>query len=175
MLTLETGENIVYVARKHWFLFAAETVFLVVFALLPLLIFLIPSGLFDEAFGVVNIRNHILSLFTFFWSIWLMFLWMMFALFWTNFYLDVWVVTNYRVIDIDQVGLFNRTLSAFRFDHIQDASVKVSGLLATIIDFGTVEIRTASEESFKFKGVAHPNTLKEKILSEHHRVHTVPK
>lgn len=173
MLTLEANEKILYVARKHWFLFATETFFLSLFALLPVLVFFIPEALFDEMLGVVDIREHIIYLVTFFWSLWLMLLWTLFALFWTNFYLDVWIVTNFRIIDVDQVGLFNRTVSAFRFDHIQDASVKVSGLLATIIDFGTVEIRTASEESFKFKGVAHPNQLKEKILSEHHRVHTV--
>ncbi|PIQ68849.1 MAG: hypothetical protein COV91_02130 [Candidatus Taylorbacteria bacterium CG11_big_fil_rev_8_21_14_0_20_46_11] len=173
MLRLEADEKVLYVARKHWFLFATETFFLAVLALLPSILFFIPAPFFDEVFGVVAIRGHIISLVTFFWSLWLMFLWMLFALFWTNFYLDVWIVTNFRVIDIDQVGLFNRTISAFRFDHIQDASVKVSGLLATIIDFGTVEIRTASEESFKFKGVAHPHQLKEKILAEHHRVHTV--
>lgn len=171
MLKLESGEEILFVARKHWFIFAVETFFLIVFAGLPTLVFFIPAPLFDQVLGAVNIKGHIVSLVMFFWSLWLMFLWMIFSLFWTNFYLDVWLVTNYRVIDVEQIGLFNRHVSAFRFDHIQDASVKISGLLATIIDFGTVEIRTASNESFRFKGVAHPNVLKECILSEHHRVH----
>ena len=100
-----------------------------------------------------------------------MFFWSFFALLWTDYYLDVWVVTNHRVIDVEQLGLFNRTISSFRFDQIQDATVKVPGLLATLIKYGTVELRTASDETFAFKGVAYPTMLKERIMSEHHRVH----
>lgn len=39
MVKLEEGEEILYVARKHWFLFLGETVFLLFFAVLPLLLF----------------------------------------------------------------------------------------------------------------------------------------
>lgn len=172
MLTLEDGEKIVYVARKHWFLFFGETIFLLCIAVLPLALLLVPVSAFNKAFIALHVVNYGVPLFTFFWSLWLLFLWLMFALLWTNYYLDVWILTNHRIVDIEQLGLFNRHVSSFRYDQIQDATVKVSGLLATIIGFGTVEIHTASNDSFKFKGVASPTELKERIMSEHHRVHT---
>ncbi|MSU55875.1 MAG: PH domain-containing protein [Candidatus Taylorbacteria bacterium] len=172
MLTLEDGEKILYIARKHWFLFFGQTIFLFFFAVVPLALLLIPVSAFNEAFSALHVVNYGVPLFTFFWSLWLLLLWLMLALLWTNYYLDIWVLTNHRVVDIEQIGLFNRKVSFFRFDQIQDTTVKVSGLVETLIGFGTVEIHTASNESFVFKGVAHPNVLKDMIMSEHHRVHT---
>ena len=172
MIKLEEGEEILYVARKHWFLFLGETAFLLLFALLPSGLLFIPATAFQQITSVLHVSNFGAPIFIFFWSLWLMLLWMLFALLWTNYYLDVWVITNHRIIDIEQVGLFNRHISSFRFNQIQDVTVKVSGLIATLVGFGTVEIHTASNDSFKFKGVAAPNQLKERIMSEHHRVHT---
>ncbi len=173
MVKLEGGERIVHIARRHWFLFVSESGALALFALLPAALFLIPHPISVAIFAKQNIGANLLPLLVFFWSLWLMFLWALFALMWTDFYLDVWVITNHRVIDIEQAGLFNRKISSFRFDQIQDATVKISGLLATLIKFGTVELRTASNESFKFKGVADPTVLKERIMSEHHRVQSL--
>ena len=119
----------------------------------------------------VRFEGSGVALFLFFWGVWLFLLWIIFVTFWTDYYLDVWYVTNHRIIDVEQRGLFNRTVSSFRFDQIQDVTVEIPGLLATVIDFGTVKIRTASEETFKFKTAAHPSQLKEKIMAEHHRVH----
>ncbi len=172
MMKLEEGEVILYVARRHWFLFLGETLFLVFFAVAPLGLFMVPAWVATDIFSSLGIVNHISNLFIFFWSLWLLFLWTMFALRWTNYYLDVWVLTNNRIFDINQIGLFNRNVSSFRFDQIQDATVKVSGLLGTLIGFGTVVIRTASNASFSFEGVANPDSLKERIMTEHHRVHT---
>jgi len=171
MVKLEEDEEVLYVARKHWFIFLSETSFLALAALLPGALLFVPSDIAIEALSIVGFHTGLLPLFIFFWSLWLMFFWSFFALLWTDYYLDVWVVTNHRVIDVEQLGLFNRTISSFRFDQIQDATVKVPGLLATLIKYGTVELRTASDETFAFKGVAYPTMLKERIMSEHHRVH----
>jgi hypothetical protein len=171
MVKLEEGETALYFARKHWCLFVSETAFLVLFALLPGVVLFIPSEMIDEALDLIRFTGGFPSLFLFLWSLWLMLLWVFFALLWTDYYLDMWVITNHRVIDIEQLGLFYRKVSSFRYNQIQDATVKVPGLLATLIGFGTVELRTASNETFRFKGVAHPTALKERIMSEHHRVH----
>ncbi len=175
MIHLEEGEQILYVARKHWFIFCAETAFLFLFAALPLGALFVPVDTLREIPAILLPRSiSISALFLFLWCLWLLALWMLFALRWTNYYLDVWIITNHRIIDIEQVGLFNRLISSFRFGQIQDATVKVSGLLATLIGFGTVEIHTASNDSFKFEGVSSPTELKERIMSEHHRVHAPP-
>lgn len=172
MIKLEEGETVLHVARKHWFIFVAEVASMAFFAFVPALVVFVPASIFAELEAALQLSIKFAPLLLFFWGIWLLILWMVFAMLWTNYYLDVWLITNHRVIDIEQAGLFHRSISSFRFDQIQDATVKVSGLIATLIGFGTVEIRTASNESFVFKGVAAPKELKEKILAEHHRVHT---
>lgn len=171
MIRLEEGEEILYIARKHWFIFCTETAFLLLFAALPFGALFIPADTIGEVLAALQLSSGTSAFFLFLWGLWLLVLWMIFALLWTNYYLDVWVLTDHRIIDVEQIGLFNRRISSFRFNQIQDATVKVSGLVATIIGFGTVEIRTASNETFKFKGVVNPNFVKERIMSEHHRVH----
>lgn len=171
MITLEANEVVLLTARKHWFIFASEILVIILFAAVPFALFLIPAALLENFIGTVRFEGNPAMLFLFFWSLWLFLLWIVAALFWTDYYLDVWLVTNHRVIDVDQRGMFNRRVNSFRYDQIQDATVVVPGIVPTLIGFGTVELRTASEETFRIKGVANPNILRERILSEHHRVH----
>lgn len=168
---LEENEKILYTARKHWFIFTTETVFIYVLAVAPAVFVILPEGLRLSLFNFLHFSGNGGALLFSLWSAWLLSLWITFAMLWTDYYLDVWYVTNYRIIDVEQRGLFSRSMSSFRFNQVQDVTVSVSGLLATLIDFGTIEIRTASEETFKFKDVSYPNLLKETIMSEHHRVH----
>lgn len=176
MPPFETGENVIYTARKHWFILAGEIGFLVLTAAVPgLLLFapyLIPSEVFSFFTNFIQFGGNFTLLVLFLWSLELLLLWIVFMVFWTDYYLDVWLVTNHRVIDIEQKGLFSRSVSSFRFDQIQDVTAEVPGVLATLIDFGTVKIRTASNETFDFRGVARPNFVKETIIAEHHRVHS---
>lgn len=175
MPPLESNEEILYTARKHWFLLAGETALLCILALLPALLLFVPEvlpvALLDRLNELVHFEGNATLLVLFLWTLELLVLFIVFFLLWTDYYLDVWLLTNHRIVDIEQCGLFNRAISSFRLDLIQDATVEVPGILATFIDFGTVKIRTASQETFEFKGVAHPNELKEGIMSEQHRVH----
>ncbi|MDO8620064.1 MAG: PH domain-containing protein [bacterium] len=174
MPPLENNEQILYTARKHWFILAGESVVLVVLAIIPSIFlfapYLIPRELLQVISETVHLQGNFFLIVLFLWSLLLIILWIIFTLLWTDYYLDVWFVTNFRIIAIEQIGLFNRKISTFRLDMIQDATVKVPGVLSTLIGFGTVEVSTASNGSFRMKGVANPNTLKEKIMEEHHRI-----
>jgi hypothetical protein len=173
MPPLEHNEKILYIARKHWLLLASETILLCLLALIPGFLLAapsaLPSELLDRFKEMVLIRENLTLIIFFLWSLELLTLYVIFFMFWTDYYLDVWLVTNLRVIAIEQHGLFNRSISTFRLDMIQDAVVKVPGMLATLLHFGTVEVSTASDYFFTIKGVARPNVLKEKIMAEHHR------
>lgn len=168
---LEDNEKVLYTARKHWFIFVAESFFTLILALVPLVIFIVPENLRQFLVEVLHFGGNREALFLLFWSLWILALWIVFVICWTDYYFDVWYVTDHRIIDVEQEGLFSRKISSFRFDQIQDVTVEVSGLLATLIGFGTVKISTAGEETFIFQGVAHPHFLKDRIMTEHHRVH----
>jgi len=84
-----------------------------------------------------------------------------------DYYLDIWVLTNRRVITIEQKGLFSRKMSEFDLEKIQEVSVDVSGFFPTLLDYGNIRVRTASENpDFIFKQVGFPNIIKNNITRE---------
>lgn len=173
MPPLEHNEKILYTARKHWLIFAGETALLGILAVLPgLFLFaphLLPAELVDALRTLVNLQSSFVLIVLLLWTLLLLLLWLVFFMLWTDYYLDAWFVTNLRVIAIEQRGLFNRRISTFRLDMIQDVTVEVPGILATALHFGTVKVSTASDYSFTFKGVARPYALKERIMEGHHQ------
>ena len=90
------------------------------------------------------------------------------ALFLTHFvdyYLDVWVITNERIVDILQSGLFSRTVAETRFYLIQDVTTEVKGFLPTIFNYGNIYIQTSGTvERFILYEVPHPNTIARRIM-----------
>ncbi len=82
----------------------------------------------------------------------------------TDYWLDVWIVTNERIINSEQHGLFNRIVSEVHLKQIQDITSEQIGLLGTFLTFGNVYIQTAaSRERFLFKNIDNPDTIKIKI------------
>jgi membrane protein YdbS with pleckstrin-like domain len=56
---------------------------------------------------------------------------------------NAFVITDLRVIDVDQRGFFERVVSDAPYEKIQDVSYAVRGIWGTIFDFGTIVIQTA--------------------------------
>ena len=98
-------------------------------------------------------------------SLYYLSLWLKLFIILTDYYLDVSIITSERIIDISQISLFHREVSEFPLKRIQDISVKVAGPLATLLDFGDVIIRTASErQMFIFEKIPKPYRVKDLIL-----------
>ena len=75
------------------------------------------------------------------------------------------IVTDHHIVDIDQIGLFNRTVSTLRLEEIQDISAKINGPLQNVFGYGTIIIQTAGErENFVFDFVPNPYELERYIL-----------
>ncbi|WKZ26992.1 MAG: PH domain-containing protein [Candidatus Paceibacterota bacterium] len=88
----------------------------------------------------------------------------------TMYLLDVWIVTDHRVIDSQQFGLFRRTHAELNLGKIQDISVSVKGGMPTLLDYGDVEIQTAAaDKKFLFEQVPHPHHVKDLIMKAHTR------
>ncbi len=87
-----------------------------------------------------------------------------------DYYLDVWYITNQKIIDVEQRGLFNRKISTFRLDMIQDTTIEVPGILATFIGYGDIHIQTAGRnEKFTLRGVNNPARVNQIITAEYGR------
>ncbi len=168
-LDLDPGEKIVHEARKHWYVFFWPIVLSAFLIVAPLVFYLVVLAFLPIGVVEVVVKYFFLSLF--FYSVWFLLIWILFFIQWTNYYLDVWYITERRIIDIEQKGIFHREVSNLRFDKIQDITVEVKGVVATFLKFGDLHVQTASEDSrnFLLKNAARPEETRKIIFEMHNK------
>lgn len=158
MINLEKNEKILLEVRKHWFSIAMQMLVLLFIAIAPIFIYIFIS--YQFSFEV----SDLLFIAIFFYASFLLILWITVFLFWTNYYLDTWIITDKKIIDIEQVGLFHREISLLHLDKVQDVTSEVRGILATFIDYGEIHVQTAGQQrEFILTDVPNPNIVREKI------------
>jgi len=160
MITLDNDEKIVLEVRRHWFVLLAQSLPLVFLVFFPLIIKIALGvmGLSD----IVILSKNIETLITIITAVWVWFIWVAFFILWTDYYLDILILTNKRIIDIEQKGFFSREISTFRLDRIQDITVDVNGVIPTFFDFGDIHIQTAGEvPEISVKSIPDPHKVRE--------------
>lgn len=99
-------------------------------------------------------------------SLAMMFSWTTFFIIFIDYYLDVWIVTNERIVDIEQKGLFNREIATLDLSKIQDVSMTQIGIIPTFFDYGDVQIQTAgSVPHFAFKQIKDPDKIRKRVIN----------
>ena len=89
---------------------------------------------------------------------------------WVSWYNDVFVLTNYRVIDVQQDGFFSRKFSEASLSTIQDVSHSVEGVFPTLFNYGDVLVQTAGAQAkITMDDVAKPQAQAVFILKEQQR------
>ena len=170
-LNLDTDEKVVFEVRKHWFVLFTKGLFALFIILVPLVLYAVLISLKIE----INMPGNVTAFLCFIYGIIIMLTWILLFYWWTDYYLDVWVITNKKLIAIEQVGLFGRQISTLHFSKVQDVSSDIMGIVATFMKFGNVEVQTAAEEdNFVIKQVAGPDNVRTKInevLSAYHEEH----
>lgn len=164
MIEIDKNERIIRTVRKHWLVLVGDVLILLTAVALPVIVLF--AGHFIPIENVLTFTGPIWQVGGFFLFLWLTLVWMFGFLLWTDYYLDVLIITDKRVFDIQQHGLFRRESSAFRIDRIQNITVEVKGILQTFLDFGTIRIETAGErEDFIANYISHPYEVK-KFLNQ---------
>ncbi|MBI3458900.1 PH domain-containing protein [Candidatus Azambacteria bacterium] len=154
----EKDENVIVLLRRHPFYILLQVFFSIILFIAPILGALV--------FAQFILQNNLLGLFLFLYSLWCLIGWQVLFYSITLYTLDVWIVTNKRIIDSNQIGFFNRITSELHLDKIQDVSVRIEGLIPTFFQFGDLEVQTAgTEEKFKFFQIPNPLEVKNKIMS----------
>jgi uncharacterized membrane protein YdbT with pleckstrin-like domain len=81
-----------------------------------------------------------------------------------KWFYNVFAVTDQRVIDVDQKGFFDRTVSVAPYANIQDVSYRIKGVWQTIFRYGNVLIQTSSAGAdLEVRKIRHPHILQELI------------
>lgn len=162
----ERSEPVLIFIRRHWFALAYRLIVPVVLALLPSAVGLgaqySGATFFVEAAGF-GYTLYALGVHLF----WLLAIVLALAAF-VDYYLDYWVVTDRRIVSVEQSGLFSRTVAQLHLSRVQDATARVHGPVATVLDYGDVFIQTAGEEArFVFTSIPHPNQVIARIMTLH--------
>lgn len=98
-------------------------------------------------------------------AVWYLILYVYYFFHITDFFLDIWIVSNKRILDINQSGLFSRNSAELSLDKIQDITVDVRGLLPTIFGYGSISLQTAgTQREFVMSSVSNPTKAKDIIM-----------
>lgn len=78
---------------------------------------------------------------------------------------NVCILTNKRIIDVDQAGLFERDVSECPLDHIQDIRYNVRGIMSTIFHVGTVILEMGGRGRIELQDIGYPAKIKDVIIN----------
>lgn len=169
----QPNEKIVLAVREHWFRLFSKIVLIAILSLVPFLIRLLMFEtdileLTPTVDGIITVFSHVYYLGL------LVALYIIFVL----YYLNLHVVSEERIVDIDQVGLLFHEVSELNIETIEDVTSQTKGLIGNILDYGTVFIQTAgATERFEFENVSNPAQIASIILElyEQHGKKEAPK
>src|SRR3989338_2616377 len=104
-------EQVILVLRRHWLILIGICSLFIFFAILPFILYAIIGS-------AVEIREAWRNVFWFFTIIYFLIWW--WGLFYrlTDYILDIWIITDHRMLDIDQKGLFRRNVAEATLDNV---------------------------------------------------------
>lgn len=162
MLTLKENEKIILALHRHWVALLGKIL---------LILILIFAAFIGSVFFIIATDNPSPFLYYLFWfglSVYLSAIYLMTFIFWMDYYLDMWIVTNERILDIEHFGIFRREVSEFLISQVQDVTVEIPGMMASFLRYGNIRVQTAGEKSFAGVNIPHPDKAKDVII---HQVH----
>ncbi|MBT3230685.1 PH domain-containing protein [Candidatus Uhrbacteria bacterium] len=154
----ERDEKAILFLRRHWIEVLRILFFACVFAVIPVIFYYILTDNGVDWNGYWGQFGALLV------SIYALFALAILMTMFTDYYLDTWIVTTRRVINIEQKGLFSRVISELHLNQVQDVTAETHGFIATILSYGHVYIQTAgTRERFEFKMVNDPVKVKARV------------
>lgn len=161
VLPYRTDESVYIFARPYFLAFLPW--FTIGFLLLVIGIFFVFVG--ANVFPEVNTDPFAHNIFVLITSAYFLLLVPFLTVAFIDFYYDIHIVTDQRVIDIDQNALFARDVSSLSLDQVQDATARNKGVLSNIFNFGDVVIQTSgAQQFFEFHNVLHPSEITTIVL-----------
>lgn len=158
---LHPEEKILLVIRKHWFVMTWVLLTFFILLAVPLIVLNILP------FVTESVDQRLMENTTnFFLALYIMVLLGLLFLTWMDYYLDMWIITSERIIDVDQEGLFNRSISEIPLRSVQDITIEIDGVIETFLKFGTMRIQTAGEREFIISQAPRLYEAKDIILQQ---------
>lgn len=83
---------------------------------------------------------------------------------WIGWYYSVFIVTDQRLIQITQKGLFNRAVVDLGLNQIQMVNYRIAGLQQTLLGYGTIMMQTYVGDLI-IHDIHHPAKIQKQLLN----------
>ncbi len=154
-------EKIVFVLHRHAITFIPIIFLFLILLAVPIIVYFLIESLYPSLLETAPLFQLGILL----GSIYYLSIYLFFYVQFIDFYLDIWIVTNDRIVDIEQHNLFHRTITELDLFRIQDVTTEVHGIFPTLFNYGNVTVKTASSNTnIIFKNVPHPNHIREQLI-----------
>lgn len=158
-LKLNKDEKIIEILHRNWFYIFKQ--FVLVFLLMVsfflglfMFIKLFPLSMqFETAKVLLLVEN-----------IFMIMIWIFGFMVWIDYYFDVWVITDQRIINYEQKGLFVRIKKEIKISQIKQIEVDVVGKLASIMNYGDLNVSSEkTNNKIIFRTISDPYRIKKLI------------
>lgn len=162
LIRQQSYEKILHCLRRHPVTFLKDLLIIVALFFVPIVFFIVADQTI-ASFLEIEITKLIVVLLG---SVYYLSVWLIFYTQFVDYYLDNWVITNDRILNIEQHALFGRTMSEMDLYKVQDATSDIKGILPTLFNYGNVHIQTAGQkERFVFEQISDPHKIRDIILN----------
>jgi hypothetical protein len=125
---MRIGEKNLMIIKRHWIVYVMVFLYFLFWCITSVSVFVI---LWANALAwIINVV---------FWLFYSVFLFIQ----WLNHELDMYIITNNRVIWVEQISFLNRTVSECNLSQVQEVNAKTSWFFANILNYWTLSIQTA--------------------------------
>lgn len=154
------NERAFLLINRHWIIDVMLTVGMLFWLVLPVAIYIAIDYFFPK---VLTESNRMLAGLLI--VLCMLFVWLRYYVRWIDERLDYVVLTDRRIVDINQNRLFNRQVTEASLAQIQDVKTKISGIIGTFLRYGDIVIETAGENAnIDMNRIGHPQTVSSQIL-----------
>jgi uncharacterized membrane protein YdbT with pleckstrin-like domain len=154
-------EKIVFRLHRHPIVTFPACLSFILFLILP--VFLYWFGL--QNFPTIFENQMLLAALTILLSTYCLAIGLFYYTYFVNYYLDILVITNDRLLHIEQEGVFSRNISEVDLYKIQDVTSTVNGFFPSLLNYGSLLIQTAGAvEKFQIDDIPNPEDLRQQIL-----------
>lgn len=145
-----SNEEVIFVIKRHpWVLAGAGFIVIILTIILILAVLL---------FGLAHFTSFLIVGVVLFFVIFGFYQWFIY-----NNYL--YILTDQRIIIIEQNGLFGRKIIEAELEKIQNITTEIKGPIRTLLNFGSVTLRTAGIDPIMvLSNVDNPYEVQQKII-----------
>lgn len=161
LIKKKPNEKILFVLKRHFITFLPILLLFLFLLLLPVAVYYLLLNVSPNILTGESLYPALVLLGSIYYLGVCLFLYSSFI----DFYLDIWIITDDRIVDIEQHGLFSRSTSEIELHRIQDVTDSVKGLFQTIFKYGDVVVKTASDTNdIIFRSVPFPGKIRGELI-----------